>query len=81
MKLMFAFYYKALHLAVKYENTDIIKVLLSSKNIDVNVKDGIQFEYKSNYKLFVNDFFYISYVKVLLIMPETMRSNICYYLN
>lgn len=31
------FFETALHLAVQYNNTEIIKVLLENKNIDINI--------------------------------------------
>ena len=37
-----------LHYAVEMGYIDVIKLLLKNKNIDVNVKDAIQKEIKSN---------------------------------
>lgn len=39
MKLLAKFYQTALHFAVGKKNTEIVKLLLSSKSIDVNIKN------------------------------------------
>ena len=45
MKLMFSFHETALHICTKKENFDILKLLLSKKSIDINIKDSVLFVY------------------------------------
>lgn len=71
------FYKAALHIAVEKGYTEIVRLLLQGKYIDINVKDNIFINnVKSSYIFFLYDFMLI-YEKDLLIMLMIHISKKC----
>lgn len=50
----------SLHLAVQLNSIDIVSLLLSNKDINVNIKDEIQYKNKSNFILNLTISFYMN---------------------